>query len=340
MKILLTADPEIQVPPILYGGIERIIYSLVNSFVKQGHQVTLCAHPDSQVSCRLISWKGAKSQSRLDTLKNMVTLSTLVYKENFDVVHSFSRLAYMTTVFPTKVPKVMSYQREPSLSQVKKAVTLSKKNSIVFTGCSDYITNQLKTVSTAYTIYNSVSSETNILSEKVEPDAPLMFLGRIEDIKGTHIAIEVAQKANRTLIIAGNIPAGKEKYFEERIKPHLNDRIKYVGAVNDKQKNELLGKCLAFLMPIQWNEPFGIVMAEAMACGTPVLGFPKGSIPEVIIDGVNGFICKNVDDMVERVSECYSIDRKLVRQDAVKRFSNEKIASDYLKLYESLISSK
>lgn len=339
MKILITADPELPVPPILYGGIERIIYSLVSFFVKQGHEVTLCAHPDSQVSCKLISWKGAQSQSSLDTFKNMITLTNLIYKENFDVIHSFSRLAYMTAVLPTKVPKVMSYQREPTLSQVKKALVLSKKDSMIFTGCSNYITNQLKTVANAQTIYNCVPIELYKYNQNVEPDAPLVFLGRIEEIKGTHTAIEVAKITNRRLIIAGNIPVGQEGYFQEKIKPHLNECVSYVGAVNDKQKSELLGNCLAFLMPIQWNEPFGIVMAEAMACGTPILGFPKGSVPEVIEDGVNGFICNDVNEMVRRVKDCSQIDRKIVRQIAKERFSIETIAAEYIRLYQYLIQN-
>jgi glycosyltransferase involved in cell wall biosynthesis len=337
MKILLTADPELPVPPFLYGGIERIVYSLIESYVRLGHDVTLCANPDSKVPCRLVAWPGKKSKNRYDIFRNTATLSLLIYKEHFDVLHSFSRLAYMTTIFPTMVPKVMSYQREPTVQQIRRALMLSKKDTMVFTGCSNYITNQLKTVASAFTIYNCVPVDSYTYKQKVELDAPLMFLGRIEEIKGTHIAIEVAKKTNRRLIIAGNIPLGQESYFEHRIKPHLNEYIIYVGEVNDKQKSEFLGKCLAFLMPIQWNEPFGIVMAEAMACGTPVLGFPMGSVTEVIEDGINGFICKDVSEMARRVNDCNQLDRETVRKIAEQRFSSEVIAGNYLRLYQNLI---
>lgn len=340
MKILITADPEIPIPPNLYGGIERIVEVLINGFIERGHEVILCANPDSKVLCRLIPWTGKHSQNNFDTIRNIITLSKLVWKEKFDIIHSFSRLAYMSAIFPTRIPKIMSYQREPRLIQVKKAVQLSRKGSMIFTGCSDYITNQLSTVSDAYTVYNCAPVERYTFKETVDKDAPLMFLGRIEDIKGTHIAIQVAKKSNKRLIIAGNIPVGKESYFNEQVKPHLSDRIAYVGPVNDEQKNKLLGQALAFLMPIQWNEPFGIVMAEAMACGTPVLGFPLGSVPEVIENGINGFICKNADEMSEKVQKISIINRKNVRKITEERFSNTAVLNEYENLYSKLLKNK
>jgi glycosyltransferase involved in cell wall biosynthesis len=337
MKILITADPELPVPPGLYGGIERIIEVLIHGYIKEGHSVTLCANPESQVPCKLISWKGSRSQNMVDTVKNTLTLTKTVLTGKFDIVHSFSRLAYMAPIMPLGIPKIMSYQREPSIGQISKSAKLAKKNSLVFTGCSNYITNQIAKVAEAVTVYNCAPFEKYTVTSSVEEDAPLVFLGRIEDIKGTDVAIQVAQKTKRRLIIAGNIPATKEGYFEEKVKPFLNDRITYCGPVNDEQKNELLGKAAAFLMPIQWNEPFGIVMAEAMACGAPVLGFPRGSVPEVVEDGVTGFICKDVDDMVQKVQAVSSLNRMHVRTRGEERFGNAKIVQDYLQLYKRLI---
>ena len=333
MNILLTVDPEIPVPPTNYGGIERIVDMLIEQYVKKGHFVTLCANRESKVNCQLVGWKGAKSQNRKDILKNTLQLTQLVYANNFDVVHSFSRLAYMLALLPTALPKIMSYQREPTLRQVKKANFLAKKGSLIFTGCSNYISHQIKTVAEAYTVYNGAPLHLYDATTSVAEDAPLVFLGRIEPIKGTHIAIEVAQKANRKLIIAGNIPAEHQPYFEEKIKPFLSESIQYVGTVNDAQKNELLGKALALLMPICWNEPFGIVMAEAMACGTPVLGFGRGSVPEVVTDGLTGFISSNEAEMISQVALCKDLDRRKVRAVAEERFSDEKISEDYLKVY-------
>jgi len=336
MKILLTADPEIPVPPLLYGGIERILDVLVNGYLALGHDVTLVAHVDSKVPCRLIPWKGKESGGFTNMVTNTSQLFSHVLKENYDVIHSFSRLAYLTPLLPLRVPKIMSYQREPTISQVRKAAGLARKNSLLFTGCSDYISNQIKPYANAVTVYNCVPIERYDFKPAVADDAPLTFLGRIEPIKGTHIAVEVAQRTNRQLVIAGNIPAEGTRYFEEQIKPHLNDRIRYVGPVNDEQKNELLGSSAAFLMPIQWNEPFGIVMAEAMACGTPVLGFPFGSVPEVVSNGITGFHCEDVNDMARCIGEIKGIDRLAVRQAFINRFSSTTIVKQYLELYEEI----
>jgi glycosyltransferase involved in cell wall biosynthesis len=340
LKILITCDPEIPVPPGLYGGIERIVELLVNTYVQQGHNVTLCANPNSKVSCRLIGWKGGKSQNITDTIRNTIQLTTLVVKERFDIVHSFSRLAYMMPIMPLGIQKIMSYQREPSQKQVSRAASISKKGSMVFTGCSDYITGKLKPIAEAYTIYNCVPIEKYNLTVSVENDAPLVFLGRIEEVKGTDIAIEVARLTGKRLIIAGNIPQGKEDYFEQKVKPYLSDRITYIGPINDVQKNDLLGKALAFLMPIQWNEPFGIVMAEAMACGTPVIGFPFGSVPEVVQHGVNGYVCNDISDMVTAVNNSNKLDRVKIRKIAEEKFSNTKVTGDYLSLYNKLLKRK
>jgi len=311
---------------------------LIQQYLNKGHEVFLCAHPDSKVDCKLIGWHGAKSQNKIDLIKNTAQLTKLVYTNKFDVVHSFSRLAYMTAILPLAIPKIMSYQREPTLSQAKKAVWIAKKNSLVFTGCSNYISNQLATVAESYTIYNGAPMHLYTATTTVDADAPLVFLGRIEPIKGTANAIEVAQKTGRKLIIAGNIPPEHQNYFDEKIKPHLNDQIKYVGTVNDTQKNELLDKALALLMPIEWNEPFGIVMAEAMACGTPILGFGRGSVNEIVINGKNGYISNDVKEMIQQVPLLSQLDRMEIRKIAEDNFSAGKISDDYLKLYDTVIN--
>jgi len=231
---------------------------------------------------------------------------------------------------------VMSYQREPTLSQIKKASALAKKGTLLFTGCSNYISDQLKPIATAATVYNCVPIERYDFRPQVDDDAPLTFLGRIEPVKGTHIAVQIARQTNRRLIIAGNIPPEGKDYFEEKIKPFLNDRITYIGPVNDAQKNEMLGRSAAFLMPIQWNEPFGIVMAEAMACGTPVVGFSRGSVPEVVEQGVSGFVCTDVDDMVSKIDKLGQLNRFSVRREAEVRFSNTTIVNQYLTVYDNL----
>lgn len=338
MKILLTADPELPVPPELYGGIERVIFLLIKGYQERGHEVVLCANGASKVPCKLVPWKGTSSMSRIGTVKNMLTLNSVTKKEKVDIVHSFSRLIYMTLLSKSNTPRIMSYQREPGVERIKKAYDMHANSKLVFTGCSSYISDQIATVAESYSIYNCVDFNEYDLAPTVEQDAPLVFLGRIEEIKGTHIAVQAAIKTNRRLVIAGNIPNGKEDYFNETVKPYLNDRIVYIGPVNDKQKNEMLKTALAMLMPITWNEPFGIVMPEAMACGTPVVGFARGSVKEVVEDGITGYKCDTLDELLVKIKQCETLDRTTVRKRAYERFDYNVIVDEYLSLYKKLIA--
>src|ERR1700744_882119 len=163
---------------------------LVHGLVKQGHEVTLFAHKDSKVNCRLVPYK-AESNSAKDTLLNTYTINRTLLADKFDIVHSFGRLAYLLPQMPLHIPKLMSYQREPTVSQVAKAVKLSAKGTLAFTGCSNYITDKITAYAPAHTVYNGIDTNKYILTTTVDPDAPLVFLGRIEPIKGTHTAIEI-----------------------------------------------------------------------------------------------------------------------------------------------------
>jgi glycosyltransferase involved in cell wall biosynthesis len=174
---------------------------------------------------------------------------------------------------------------------------------------------------------------------RVAADAPLVFLGRVERIKGPHHAIAIARRAGRRLVIAGNRVADADDagFFEREIAPHVDDdAVRYVGPVDDVQKNQLLGGAAALLMPIEWDEPFGIVMAEALACGTPVIGFPRGSVPEVIVDGKNGFRCRDIDEAATAAGRLDGIDRVAVRADAERRFGHDAIVDEYERLYAEM----
>jgi glycosyltransferase involved in cell wall biosynthesis len=186
-------------------------------------------------------------------------------------------------------------------------------------------------------VYNGVSLQAYRFVPQVAPDAPLVFLGRIEHIKGTHLAIDIARRSGRKLVIAGNIPEAHRDYFERQVQPHIDgDRISYVGPVDDRQKDELLGRACAFLMPILWEEPFGIVMAEALACGTPVLGLARGSVPEVVEDGVTGFVRADADELAATVDRIASIDRRACRKRAERLFSDRAVVDGYLQVYADM----
>lgn len=333
LRIALTADPELPVPPMLYGGIERIIDLLAQGLVARGHDVTLFAHSQSKTTGRLVPWPGTSSQSKADTLRNMATLGRHVIGREFDVIHSFSRIAYLVPLLPLAVPKVMTYQRAISPRTVALGHRLSR-GSLEFTAISEWMMRDVRAIGRWSMVPNGVSLETYTFSPEVAPDAPFVFLGRIEKIKGPHLAIELARRTGRKLIIAGNIPDEKRGWVEAQVLPHVDgDRVRYVGPVNDVQKNELLGNAAAFLMPILWDEPFGIVMAEALACGTPVLGTRRGAAPEVVDDGVTGFVRDSIEELVEAAAALPTIDRAACRRAVEQRYSQTAVVDGYEAIY-------
>lgn len=339
MKIAITADPELPVPPKLYGGIERVIEMLVRGLVARGHDVTLFAHADSDVPCKLVPYDGVNSVSRGDTLRNMLTISRNVIGSGFDIVHSFGRIAYLLPLLPLSMPKLMTYQRAVTPASVARGHHLSR-GTLHFSAISQWMMADVEQLGNWHLVYNGVPMDVYDFASKVSSDAPLVFLGRIEHIKGTHLAIEIARQTGRRLVIAGNIPREYHSYFDEKIKPHLDgERITYIGPVNDQQKNVLLGSAAAFLMPILWEEPFGIVMAEALACGTPVLGLRRGAVPEVVEDGVTGFVRDDVAALVEVVGHLDELDRHACRERAERMFSDTAIVSAYLDVYRSLVET-
>ena len=339
LRIAITVDPEIPVPPVLYGGIERIVDMLLRGLVQRGHDVTLFANPDSHVPCRLVPYPRLRSQSKIDTLANMWHVSRTIHDGHFDLVHSFARLAYLTPLLLRRIPKIMSYQRGISPRSVQLGNLLSR-GTLSFTGCSAQLIRRWQSNRRFHVVYNGVPLERYCATERVRGDAPLTYLGRVEEIKGVHLAIEVAKTSGRRLVIAGNVPEAPhhQRYFSERILPHVDgNTIKYVGAVDDSTKNELLGRSAALLMPLLWEEPFGIVMAEALACGTPVIGLRRGSLPEIVQQGVNGFVCDSVDQMVSAVGRLAEIDRRDCRRIAEDKFSDRVIVDCYEQLYRELV---
>ncbi|MDX1652586.1 MAG: glycosyltransferase [Brumimicrobium sp.] len=343
MKILISVDPEIPVPPIYYGGIERIVDSLINQYTDKGHEVYLIAHRDSnnKKAVKIFPWPRLSSRGTLNIVSNAKALYKAYKTIKPDIIHSFSRLLYLYPLLflahKSKLRIVQTYQREINHKSTSLAHFLFGKK-LFFTACGHHLIENLPVKKYATGIHNF--ADTNFYKDDSNIHKKhLMFLGRIQDIKGTKEAVNVALETNNELIIAGNIQPGHDEYFENQIKPYLeNPLINYVGPVNDEQKLYYLQCSKAFLFPIKWEEPFGIVMAEAMACGTPVIGFKRGSVPEVVIHNQNGFIVSDVNEMISAVNKIDKIDRLEVRADCEKRFSLEVISKQYISLFSKMTS--
>ena len=341
MRILITVDPEIPVPPRTYGGIERIVDALVKELLAHGHEVGLAAHPLS--TCKVSAffpWSGLRSRNGIDTLRNMRVLREAVATFQPHVLHSFSRILYMLPLAANSLPKIMCFQREPTPRTVFLGATLFN-GSLSFTGISDYICRQGRRAGGDWrTVYNFVDTDIYHFEPAVSQDAPLVFLSRVERIKGAHTAITVARRTGRRLIIAGNhASAGPElNYWTNEITPHLGGAIEYVGPVDDQQKNVLLGQAAALIVPIEWNEPFGIVFAEALACGTPVISCPRGALPEIVRQGVDGFLVTTIEEACNAVTKIDKIDRRNCRKRAEDSFSATIVSAQYERLYEERLA--
>jgi glycosyltransferase involved in cell wall biosynthesis len=332
-------DPGILVPPKGYGGHERLVYMFAQQYLKLGHEVHLLVTTGSKVpGCTVHDFgKEGFPPKKKDALLAIPTAWKFLWtnRNKFDLIHNFGRLLYLIPILNHKVKKIMTYGREIDAKNIEITNKLPNRN-LVFTGCSSDLISRGSDAGRWETVYNAIEFDKYDLAQNILEDAPLMFLGRIEQIKGCHTAIEVARETGHNLIIAGNIsPLPEEQeYFKNYIEPHIDGKqIKYVGQVNDVQKNFYLQQAKALLFPIEWNEPFGMVMTEAMACGTPVIGFKKGSVPEVVENGLTGFVVNNKQEMISAIGRLNIINRKLCRQTAFNRFDVSVVANNYLSLF-------
>lgn len=338
MKILIMMDPGILVPPKGYGGHERLVHMFALEYKKLGHEVHLLVTEGSNVpGCTMHSlgkegFPPKKWASRIAIVRAWLFL--LRNRNKYDLIHNFGRLAYLLPLLNRRVKKIMTYGREINSRNINVINQLPNRN-LTFTGCSQNLISRVEAGGDWKAVYNSIPFEQYELNSVYNDEHPLVFLGRLERVKGVHLAIEVAKRNKQKLIIAGNIsPLYEEKeYFKKEIEPHIdNEQIKYIGSVNDNEKNELLKNAKALLFPIQWEEPFGMVMTESMACGTPVIGFNRGSVPEVIENGITGFIVETMDEMCHKLYEIEQIDRKKCRESAKSKFDVPVIANQYLNL--------
>jgi glycosyltransferase involved in cell wall biosynthesis len=336
MDILMIADPHVPVPPSHYGGIERVVSLYAEEFARLGHRVDLLAGTGSSSYGGSLFIHHPPSKSYLSRAHRKIRFqlqSCLVAKRS-QVVYNFGRFDYLEALLAFGKPLLHCFQNPVDQDQINFAESRThSRSSFHFISSHQHSLVSSSTASTI--IHNPIDSRFYACQDDAE--GYLCFLGRLTYNKGVDKAISVALRAERKLIIAGNIPAedGAAEFFRDHVEPFLDgDQIRWVGPVDDAQKKSLLARADALLFPIRWNEPFGIVMAEALACGCPVIATRCASVPEVIDHGVTGFLCNNdgtdVSSFVHAVHDIPSLNRDDCRSAALSRFDIRALAPKVL----------
>ncbi|HYK08093.1 MAG TPA: glycosyltransferase family 4 protein [Candidatus Eisenbacteria bacterium] len=343
MKIAMIAPPIENVPPRFYGGTERVVSVLTEELVKRGHDVTLFASGNSKTSAKLVSVFDKPLREAYPTMEEIgkriqMTLMHLgnaySFQDAFDVIHDHTGYFGLPFAQSARVP-VVSTIHGPLTKEVIPLYERFSKPHLVSISYSQR-KNALY-LNHAANIYNGLSM--THYPHSLPQKGYLLAVGRFSPEKGIHNAITIAQKLGLPLIIAAKLEEKNVDYFNEKIKPHLNKKIVWVGEVSETQRNRLMAEALCFLHPLEWEEPFGLTIIEAMACGTPVVAFNKGSMNEIILHGKTGFLAKNIDQAVGYIKNISQIDREYCRLYSLSNFSSGKMANEYESVYESLLTS-
>ena len=339
MKIAQVAPLLESVPPRFYGGTERVVSYLTEELVKQGHEVTLFASGDSITSAKL--QPVVDKAIRLNPNHPDPTAYHILMLEElskcaceFDIIHYHIDVIHFLMSRNLLTPHITTMHGRldiPDLQTIFKSFT-----DIPLISISDNQRLPLPYVNWLATVYNGVPME-NYTFQK-HPGSYLAFLGRISPEKGIEQAIEIAITSGMKLKIAAKIDDSDEQYYQTTIKPLLkHPLVEYIGEINEHEKDDFLGNAYAVLFPIQWPEPFGLVMIESMACGTPVIAFKRGSVPEVMVHGETGFIVNSVAQAIDAIEQIDTISRECCRHVFENRFSSKQMANGYLKAYQQAI---
>lgn len=340
MRIAQVAPLYEAVPPRLYGGTERVIHYLTEELVKQGHDVTLFASGDSITNATLIATVDEALRLNphcVDPLAHhIVQLAEVINRQtSFDIIHFHTDYLHFPFTKNCNIPCLTTLHGRldiPDLQPVYQQFPVQQVISI-----SNNQRRPLPQANWIGTVYHGLPADLHSL--QAGDGNYFAFIGRISPEKRVDRAIEIAIACNYPLKIAAKIDKIDQHYFEKHI-AHLMDHplIEYVGEINEKQKTDFLGKAKALLFPIDWAEPFGMVMIEAMSCGTPVIAFRHGSVPEVVDDGITGFIVESVPQAIEAISKLDQLSRIKIRQVFEEKFTANRMAKDYVKLYQSIIN--
>lgn len=349
LRIAQIAPLWVTIPPKKYGGIERIVAMLCDGLVKKGHKVTLFAAPGSKTKAKLVTVfpkplleANIPWSNPIWNLRNLSKAFEMANKGEFDIIHSHLDLWTLFFQGLTKTPVLHTmhnplYRTNADATKDDRLRLFSEeacRTNIVLISKSAFKQAMVK-LPKARIIYNGI----DLSHFKFNSDGGdhFVWIARMNKHKGVENAIAAAEKLRVKLLLAGRIDPTQMKYFKKVIKPHLNKKIKYVGELTEAQLSDFYGPAKALLYPIEWEEPFGLVVTESMACGTPVIAYRRGSMLELIKDGKTGFVVdSNLNKLVEAMKKVDQIDRALVRKEIEERFSKERMIDDYEKVYYEL----
>jgi len=355
LRIAQVAPLWFTIPPKGYGGIERIVAMLCNCLVDEGHEVTLFAAPGSQTKAKLISvFPKPLAEANIPwanpiwNLRNLSLAFEMANQGEFDVIHChldlwalfFQNLTktpvlhtmhnplYRDNADATKDDRLMLFNEESRRTNIVFISQSAKKQAMV-----DFLSDK------ARVIYNGI--DLSHFKFNAKSGDHFVWIARMNKHKGVENAIAACEKLGKKLLLAGRIDPTQQEYFKKIIKPHLNGKIKYVGELTEEQLSDFYGQALATLYPIEWEEPFGLVVVESMACGTPVIAYRRGSMPELINDGKTGFVIdSNISKLTEAMEKVGQINRLAVRKSVEEKFSKERMVDEYEKLYYELCSKQ
>jgi glycosyltransferase involved in cell wall biosynthesis len=351
LRIAQLAPPFESVPPARYGGTERVVSTLTEELVRRGHDVTLFASADSHTSATLVPivdqalWHHDPPSNDFEMQRGAIFGTILEAMDAFDVVHSHLDFLGFGLAHAAPRPMVSTLHGRLDVPTLLPAYRAFAELPLV--SISNAQRRPLARANWLGTVYHGIDLDQFTFNPA--PGQYLAFLGRISPDKGLDVAIRVAQRAGWPLKVAARPPLSfsdnpevirDREYFEQVIQPLLAEPgVELIGEVGGPQKDEFLGHAAALLFPIRWPEPFGLVMPEALACGTPVLALRDGSVPEVIEQGVTGFICHLEDELVQAVQRIPELDRGRCRSEAARRFSPAAMADGYEQIYAHLLET-
>lgn len=340
MRIAQVAPLFESVPPRLYGGTERVVSYLTEELVRQGHEVTLFASGDSETAARLVAgcpralWQEPRCR---DTMPHHVRLVELVAGEadRFDVIHFHLDHIHFPAVGRLPCPTVTTLHGR--LHPPDEEALFDTFLRVPLVSISDAQRRPIPRANWQGTVYHGMPLDLHTFRDR--PGSYLAFLGRISPEKGLDRAIEIARLAGMPLRVAAKIYPEERPYYEQVIEPlfRASPWVEFVGEVGGASKDAFLGNAFALLFPIDWEEPFGLVMIESMACGTPVVAYRRGSVPEIMTDGVTGFVVDDIPHAVDAVRATAGIGRAACRRAFVERFGVARMAGDYLAVYRRLV---